>query len=358
MLQKRRDFIKQSAFAGAGILALYPNIVQGKQSSAGKIKIAQIGIAHAHASGKMEALRRFPDQFEVMGVVEADDRLYQQLQDHEIYQGVPRLQLEDLWKSSDLQAVTIETGLDDLLPMALASLQHGLHVHLDKPPGRSMPTFEKVVQTARQNDLVLQMGYMYRYNPAFQFCLKAVQQGWLGDIFEVDGVMSKVLSPEKRREEGIPHGGSMMLLGCHLIDMLVAVLGEPQKVTSFHRQTLSDLDSVYDNELAVYEYPKAISTIRSALLEVEGFERRQFVVCGSKGTVEIKPLEPYRGWLALDKPAGGFESGHRFVDIPENGDRYDEQMLDFVRMIRGKEPEFSYEHDLAVQRTLLKTIEN
>ena len=355
MLQKRRDFIKQSAYAGAAMLASYPTLVQGKPSTAGKIKIAQIGMAHAHAAGKMEAMRRFPDQFEVIGVVEPDDRLVEQLQD---YKGVPRLKLEDLWKRSDLQAVTIETELDDLLPMAMAALEHGLHIHLDKPPGRSMPEFEKVVQTARQNDRVLQMGYMYRYNPAFQFCLQAVQMGWLGEIFEVDGVMSKVLSPEIRQKEGIPHGGSMMLLGCHLIDMLVAVLGEPGKVTSFHRQTVPEWDSVYDNELAVYEYPQAIATIRSALLEVEGFERRQFVVCGRNGTVEIKPLEPYRVWLALDKPAGGFESGHRFVELPENGDRYDEQMLDFARMIRGKEPAFSYEHDLAVQRTLLKSIEN
>jgi predicted dehydrogenase len=358
MLQKRRDFIKQSAFAGAGMLALYPGIVQGKQSSSEKIKIAQIGMAHAHAAGKIEAMRRFPDQYKVIGVVEPDSRLYEQLRDHKDYKGVPRLELEDLWEHSDLQAVTIETELDDLLPMAMAALEHGLHIHLDKPPGQSMPAFEKVVQTARQNGLVLQMGYMYRYNPAFQFCLQAVQEGWLGEIFEVDGVMSKVLSPEMRQKEGIPHGGSMMLLGCHLIDMLVAVLGEPDKVTSFHRQTVPEWDSVYDNELAVYEYPKAIATIRSALLEVEGFERRQFVVCGRNGTVEIKPLEPYRVWLALDKPAGGFESGYRFVELPENGDRYDEQMLDFARMVRGKAPEFSYEHDLAVQRTVLKSIEN
>ena len=37
-----------------------------------KIKIGQIGICHEHASGKIDSVRKLPDIFEVVGVV--DDR--------------------------------------------------------------------------------------------------------------------------------------------------------------------------------------------------------------------------------------------------------------------------------------------
>lgn len=30
----------------------------------------------------------------------------------------------------------------------------------------------------------------YRANPAMQFCLQAVREGWLGEVFEVQGSMS------------------------------------------------------------------------------------------------------------------------------------------------------------------------
>ena len=37
-----------------------------------KIKIAQIGVCHEHASGKITALRRLPELFEIVGVVDGN----------------------------------------------------------------------------------------------------------------------------------------------------------------------------------------------------------------------------------------------------------------------------------------------
>jgi predicted dehydrogenase len=84
----------------------------------------------------------------------------------------------------------------------------------------------------------------------------------------------------------------MFNLGCHLIDVLVIVLGKPEKVTAYVRRTRPQQDNLADNQLAVFEYPKATATVRSSVMEVDGGKRRQFVVCGDKGTVDIKPLEP------------------------------------------------------------------
>jgi hypothetical protein len=42
-----------------------------------KLKIGQIGIGHNHGSPKMEALRKFPDRFEIIGFSEDDPVWYQ-----------------------------------------------------------------------------------------------------------------------------------------------------------------------------------------------------------------------------------------------------------------------------------------
>jgi hypothetical protein len=43
----------------------------------------------------------------------------------------------------------------------------------------------------------------------------------------------------------------------------------------------------------VFEYPKTTATIRTCSLEAEGYKRRQLVVCGDEGTVDIRPLETF-----------------------------------------------------------------
>ena len=146
----------------------------------------------------------------------------------------------------------------------------------------------------------------------------------------------------------------MMLLGCHLIDMVVAILGEPQNVQGYRRQTLKDQDELSDNELAVLEYPEATATVRSALVEVGGWERRQFVVCGTRGTVEIKPLEPPQVRMILENPVEGFVKGWQTVEMPPERERYEDQLRTFALLVRGEAASaYSYQHDLVVQKALL-----
>jgi predicted dehydrogenase len=319
-----------------------------------KIKIGQIGTGHAHASGKMLTFKNFPEMFEVVGIAEPDNKIWESNKNKRVYSDLKRFTVDELLRLKDLHAVAIETDVPDLLPMARKALLAGKHIHLDKPPGNSLREFKQILKLAEMKRLVVQMGYMFRYNPAFLFMLDAVRKGWLGDIFEIDGVMSKRQNPDIWKTQAPAYNSTMAELGCHLIDMLIAVMGKPDKVTPFRRRMLN-IDNIYDNEVAVFEYPKATCTIRSALVEVEGWERRQFVVCGTKGTIEIKPLEDPVLKLSLMEPQGQFKKGSQFVDLTPNGDRYDAQLFDFASMIREeKKPDYSYEHDLVTQEAVLK----
>lgn len=60
-------------------------------------------------------------------------------------------------------------------------------------------------------------------------------------------------------------------------------------------------DTFQDNMLAVFEYPKATATVKSSGVEVEGFLRRQFTVCGTEGTFHIQPLDKPSVTLSLSK---------------------------------------------------------
>ena len=357
----RREFLSRSSkITGAGVLGLTAplvllrsNLVQATRPDR-KIKVGQIGTAHPHARGKIETLRKLSDLYEVVGIVEPDAKRRKAVENRSAYKGLKWMSEEQLLGTKGLKAVAVETSMRDLVPAAMRCVDAGMHVHLDKPPGESLSAFEKLLNEAARCKLTVQLGYMFRYNPAFKFCFRAVREGWLGEIFELHGVISKKISASSRKSWLEYTGGTMQNLGSHLIDALVTVLGKPQKITAYVRHTRPEQDNLKDNQLAVFEYPKATATIRSSVVEVEGGKRRQFVVCGDRGTIDIRPLEPPRLQLALDGPQGQYKKGYQEVKLPPMSGRYDGQLIEFARIIRGElEPDYTPSHDLAVHEAVL-----
>jgi predicted dehydrogenase len=353
----RRKFLQNAGqFSAMGFIAA--SLTNNSKAWAGRsperIKVGQIGTAHAHASGKMATLRKLSEYYEVVGIAEPNPDRRRKLKNHSAYRGLKWLSEEQLLNTAGLQAVAVETEIPELVPTGMRCVSAGVHIHLDKPAGLSLVEFKKLLDEATRRRLTVQMGYMFRYNPAFKFCFRAVQEGWLGDVFEVDGVISKTIGAQQRKELAV-FPGSMFELGCHLIDAMVKVLGKPDKVTGFSRRTRPRQDNLADNQLAVFEYASSTATIRSALIEVDGQQRRQFVVCGDKGTVDIRPLEPPKLLFAPDRQLKKYKKGYQQVNLPSMSGRYDDQLIEMARIINGqKESEYPPEHDLAVQEAVLK----
>jgi len=311
----------------------------------------------------METLRKLDREYEVVGIVEPDQESRRAVENRPAYKGLKWMTEEQLLSTKGLRAVAVETAKCDLVPTAMRCVNARMHIHLDKPAGESLSAFRRLLAEATRRKLTVQIGYMFRYNPVFQFCFKAVREGWLGDIFEVHGVISKTISASRRKELAKYAGGTMFNLGCHLIDSLVTVLGKPctvsgagkpERVTPYVRRTRAQQDNLADNQLAVFEYPKATATIRSAVIEVEGSRRRQFVVCGNRGTVDIRPLEPPRLQLALDGPQSQYKKGYQEVKLLPMAGRYDGQLIEFARIVRGEiKSDYTPAHDLAVHEAVL-----
>lgn len=316
-----------------------------------KIKVGQIGVGHAHAS-KLEVYRRSPD-YEVVGVVEPDAELRARASKSPVYRDVAWLSEEQLLAVPGLQAVLVETRVRDLLATAQRCVDAGLHVHLDKPAGDSLPAYRRLLDAAAKRKLLVQMGYMYRYSPGVILLRRFLKEGWLGEVFEVHTVMSKVVDDASRRGLAEFRGGIMFELGCHVIDLVIGVLGRPESVRAYPRRSGPQEDGLVDNMLAVLEYPKALATVKSSGLEVEGGSRRHFVVCGRSGTFQIQPLDAPRVVYSLDRDRGEYRKGTHEVGF-DKFERYIADAADMARILHGeKECDFSYAHDLAVQETVL-----
>jgi predicted dehydrogenase len=327
-----------------------------------KIKIGQIGISHEHASAKMKSLRAMPEVYEVVGVV--DDRHSQAAKfpnaDTSPYEGLRWMTEKELFAIPDLQAVAVETPNLELVSTAMRCMERGLAIHMDKPGGDDLERLGRLLQGCRAKKLPFQMGYMLRNNPALQFCRAAINKGWLGDVFEIQANMSHNYGGDAYQDYLANfQGGIMFNLGCHLIDGVVAMLGRPDNVTSFLKSAPGSPGLSMNNCLAVLEYPHANVLLHACSVEVDGLNHRRFKICGTRGSVELCPLERFDGEplmmnLILKEDIRDYVAGAHTVGFGVIRDRYEDQLLELAKIINGEMANpYTYEHDTLVQEVVL-----
>ncbi|MBX7210553.1 MAG: Gfo/Idh/MocA family oxidoreductase [Verrucomicrobiaceae bacterium] len=340
----RRHFLLQSLAASAVSLS--------SAADARRIRIGQIGTAHAHASGKMDAMRALDTLVDVVGVVEADAARRGSAAKSKTYAGLAWMSVDELLAAPGLDAVAVETRIEDSAPTALKCIRAGKHIHLDKPGALEHAQFKRLRIEAEERSLTVQMGYMLRYNPAFELLFRAVREGWLGEITEIDAAMGKLADAGTRKTIGSLPGGGMFELGCHVIDAIVTLLGKPTSVQPVSTPTRDD--GVKDNQTAVLRYPKAAAVVRVNHADPFGGPRRRFCVAGTKGVIDIQPMESGRFTISLSEPHESWRKGQQPGQIAVPTGRYDGEFRDLAKIIRGeKKLAWDAAHDIAVHETVL-----
>ncbi len=180
-----------------------------------------------------------------------------------------------------------------------------------------------------------------------------MSEGWLGELTEVDAYIGKLGDPATRAFLAELPGGGMFELGCHLIDTVLTLLGPPESVTAFG--TPSRDDGVEDNQMAVFQYPRATAVVRCNFADPFGNQRRRISVTGTEGTLEIAPMESRTVKLSLSRAHGDHAKGTRTFSHGEPEGRYDGEFIDLFHVLGG-EKTFAWDaaHDIAVHEAILR----
>ena len=324
-----------------------------------RIRIGHIGTLHDHSQGKLECLKAYPDIFKIIGIVPESDEQYNKIKDIGTYKDIPRMSEDELFEKG-VDAVIVESHEFELVNAAQRWIDRGIPVHMDKPAGDDIVKFEKLLSSAKIKK-TLQLAYMYRYNPEVIKILRLIKEGRLGEIYSVEAQMNCDHPAEKRQWLWQFKGGMMFYLGCHLIDLIVLLQAVPNEVIPLNTKTGIDGVDAEDFGMAILKYDNGVSFAKACSAEICGFARRQLVVCGSKGTVELKPFELFdENWQTYTESVTVFKDEQ--IDWTKTGEkkrsesfgRYDAMMLDFAKMVRGeKENPFSYEHELTSHKVIL-----
>ncbi len=324
-----------------------------------KVRIAQIGVnENSHSFQVFKSLKRQDDIFEIVGFALPENERTRLPGIVKNLNGYPEMTLEELLGDPTIEAVTVETDEVYLTKYARLAADHGKHIHMEKPGSPSFPDFEKLIETVKEKNLIFHTGYMYRYNPFVIELMNKIEAGELGDIISVEAQMN-CLHPPKVRQwlENFP-GGMMFFLGCHLVDLIYRIQGEPKKIIPLNKCSRMDGVTAEDFGMAVFEYENGVSFAKTSAVETGGFLRRQLVVSGTRGTVELKPFEVCVDGLQYTDRTECFDPGWHTPGETSRSpmhDRYDTMMASYAAMVRGgKKNPFTPDYELALFKTLLR----
>ncbi|HMP41205.1 MAG TPA: Gfo/Idh/MocA family oxidoreductase [Roseiflexaceae bacterium] len=323
----------------------------------GRIRIAQYGTRHGHAEGKLTAIRTNP-HVELAGVYEPDPTRRAELAHTAGYAGIPWFDhAAQMLDDPTIVAVAAEGRNDESLDHVAQIIAAGKHVWYDKPAGENWQQWQDLAAAAQRQQLLIQMGYMFRYHAGFRRIEQLVRSGALGTIFSIRAHMSTWLPPAARAVIAVHQGGILYDLAGHMLDQIVWLLGRPQQVDGFLQTSDPASPAGFaDNTLAVLRYPRAMALIDIAACEIPPPARR-FEVYGSHGSVIMEPFEPAGALRLCLATHGGTSADIQSIAVEQQSRQqlYDRELAAFIATLYGEQPpDRPLAHELLVQETLLR----
>jgi predicted dehydrogenase len=100
----------------------------------------------------------------------------------------PVTEARRLFDDPELDAIAIATPVSSHAPLAIAALEAGKHVLVEKPLAPSVEEATRIVEAAEKAGRVLLVDHTFIYTPAVQKIKQLVDAGELGDLLYFDSV--------------------------------------------------------------------------------------------------------------------------------------------------------------------------
>ena len=134
----------------------------------------------------------------------------------------------------ELEAVSVVTMYDQHREPALAALQAGKHVFLEKPMASTLEDCQAIVQAAERAPGFFMVGHICRFNPRYAAAKEAIAAGRIGKIVSM---YARRNIPAWVGADVLPKIGPIIGDGVHDTDLMLWYSGA--KVTSAYAQTVN-----------------------------------------------------------------------------------------------------------------------
>ncbi|MDR0299090.1 MAG: oxidoreductase [Streptococcaceae bacterium] len=168
--------------------------------------------------------------------------------------------IDELLNDPEISFVTICTPPSTHYGLAKQVIEAGKSVVVEKPFCDSVEHARELFALAREHGVVVTPYQNRRFDGDYLAVKQVIEQGFLGDILEVESHID-YFRPGTSRQPGAKENGAFYGLGIHQMDRMLALFGRPETVTYDIRNNETtetgatdnyfDVDLHYGNQLKV-----------------------------------------------------------------------------------------------------------
>ena len=244
-----------------------------------------IGRTHARA------LADLPDVAELVTVVDADPAKAQELADR--YGVEATTDLDAVLRRDDIDAVTICTPSGVHADGAVAALDAGKHVVVEKPIDITLAAADRIIDAEKRSGKTVAVISQHRFDRSTEKVQQAVRDGHLGTITSAIAShawwrgQSYYDSGDWRGTWALDGGGAIMNQTVHTINLMITTLGTPVEVFAYTACLAHERIEVEDTAVAVVKFASgALGMIHGTTAAYPGLDA-SLRVFGSKGSAVI-----------------------------------------------------------------------
>lgn len=252
--------------------------------------------------------------------------------------------VEDLLKDGGVDALVICTPNFLHAPQAVAALEKGVHVMVEKPMAMNAVEAEKMLVASRKSGAVLMVAHCWRFDRDVLWLKERFRSGVIGKIIRTKGygVHTNWGPSGWFTQKQFAGGGALADVGIHALDTARFLLGDPQPVSVYaHIGTYYKDFDVDDTGVILVKWDNgAVSYIESGWWQphADGPEAGTQLY-GSRGFAQLFPTHLQISNVEkeeIERIDPGFEFP-RAEHCPQ--EMYDNQMAYFIHCIRtGQTP--------------------
>lgn len=203
---------------------------------------------------------------------------------------VSNLSFDEILHHPDIKAVVISLPAEVHYKFGKKALEHGKHVFVEKPLALTVAQGEELQHLAQQKKLVLMVGHLLQYHPAFLKLKEMVHRGDLGKIYYL--YSNRLNFGKIRRHEDIlwsfaPHDISMIL---SLVDQ------EPNSVETIGGYFLHN--KIADVTTTHFSFPRG-EQAHIFVSWLHPFKEQKLVIVGDQAMAIFNDNEPWDKKLCI-----------------------------------------------------------
>lgn len=216
--------------------------------------------------------------------------------------------VEELAKSDACDAVVISTPTNFHAEQAIACMESGKHVIVEKPMASNLEESKKMRDVSKQTGMVLSVGFNNRYYPAIKEVRDAIQSGVIGKLSYIKAFgghtgLSEFKAPWMY-DQKIMGGGTMMDVGIHVLDLTQHLMGGVTSVTGISTNDIWKLGDSEDNAFALLRgHNNVVATYHSSWSEWKGYHF-YIEAYGDKGMARAFYAPMTSTIITMDEPGG------------------------------------------------------